>query len=53
MNSLPNFLHQFLGVVVGVFLLIMTAAFILVPYSLSTHPGEAPVAAMSRAYHPT
>jgi hypothetical protein len=53
MNRLPNFVFQLLSVVVGVFLLVMTTAFISLPYSMSAHPGEMPALGMLGAYHPS
>lgn len=53
MNRLPNFVSQLLTVVVGVFLLVMTTAFISLPYFMSAHPGETPVLGMLGAYHPS
>jgi len=53
MSHLQEFVSQLAAVAIGVFLLVMTTAFILLPYSMSAHPGEAPALGMVGAYHPT
>jgi hypothetical protein len=40
MTSPTNFLATYLGVVIGTFLLVMTVAFLSVPYAMKAHPGE-------------
>lgn len=51
MNQFPEFVSQLATVVIGVFLFVMTAAFVLLPYSMSAHPGETPIHAASGPYH--
>ena len=54
MSRPPSFLANLVSVVAGLLLLMATAAFILVPYALSGHPGDAKiVSAAAQAYHPT
>ncbi len=54
MSRKPSFAASLAGVVAGVLFLVMSAAFVLVPYSLAGHPGEAPVhLADAGTYHPT
>ena len=53
MFQLPNFIIRLLTVVAGVVLLVMSAAFVLLPYSLSAHPGETPSRAVPEAFHAT
>lgn len=54
MSKPTDFLATWLGVVIGTFLLVMTVAFVSVPYAMKAHPGDpmgrAPVAG---AYHLT
>jgi hypothetical protein len=54
MHQGPSFATNLIAVIAGLLLLMMTAAFVLVPYALSGHPGEAKIiSAASQAYHPT
>jgi hypothetical protein len=50
----PEFIRTLIGLVVGVLILVATAAFVFIPYSLSGNPGEVMVGASNTAaYHPT
>jgi hypothetical protein len=50
----PDFVRTLIGLVVGVLILVATAGFVSIPYSLSGHPGEVMLsAAHSTTYHPT
>jgi hypothetical protein len=50
----PDFFRTLIGLVVGVLILVATAGFVFIPYSLSGHPGEFMLgAAHSTTYHPT
>jgi hypothetical protein len=50
----PDFVLTLLGLVAGVLILVATAGFVFIPYSLSGHPGEITLgAAHASAYHPT
>lgn len=50
----PNFIRTLVGLILGVLILVATAAFVFIPYSLSGHPGEATVhSANTTEYHPT
>jgi hypothetical protein len=51
MTRLPEFVCQMLTVVAGVFFLVMSAAFIMLPYSLGAHPGEAQAHVATSTYH--
>jgi hypothetical protein len=54
MRQSPSFAANLIAVVAGTLLLMMNAAFVLVPYALSGHPGEARVVASTApTYHPT
>ena len=53
MSPLPRFAAQLMIVVAGVVLTVMTAAFLLLPYSMSAHPGEMPAHQVAGSYHPT
>ena len=53
MSQLPDFAIRLLTIVAGVVLLVMSAAFVLLPYSLSAHPGETPTRAAPGAFHAT
>jgi hypothetical protein len=48
------FLPTMLAVVLSTFLLVMSTAFLVVPYAMGGHPGEPRVAAtQSGQFHPT
>lgn len=49
----PAFLTTFLPVVLGTLLLVMSVAFVSIPFSLGAHPGEPVLAAAPAAFHPT
>lgn len=53
MCRLPNFVVQMLTVVTGAVLLVMSMAFVMLPYSLSAHPGDRPVPAIVATFHAT
>lgn len=54
LTTKPNFLRTLIGLVVGVLILVATAGFVFIPYSLSGHPGEVAVGAgNSASYHAT
>lgn len=40
MTRSKSFLATYLGVVIGTFMLVMTVAFLSVPYAMKAHPGE-------------
>jgi hypothetical protein len=40
MNRPSNFLATYLGVVAATFFLVMSVAFLSVPYAMKAHPGE-------------
>lgn len=49
----PAFLTTFLPVVLGTLLLVMSVAFVSIPFSLGGHPGEPAILAATTAFHPT
>jgi hypothetical protein len=50
----PDFVLTLIGLIAGVLILVATAGFVSIPYSLSGHPGEVTVGAANAAkYHPT
>lgn len=50
----PDFFRTLVGLIAGVLILVATAGFIFIPYSLSGHPGEATIhGANTTEYHPT
>lgn len=50
----PDFGPTLIGLVVGVLILVATAGFVFIPYSLSGHPGEIMLGAVhTSAFHPT
>ncbi len=50
----PDFVLTLTGLIASVLILVATAAFVFIPYSLSGHPGEATVhGANTTEYHPT
>jgi hypothetical protein len=53
MCRLPNFVVQLLSVFAGLVLLVMSMAFVMLPYSLSAHPGEKSVPAAAGVFHAT
>ena len=53
MSRLPDFMVQLLSVFAGLVLLVMSVAFVMLPYSLSAHPGEKPVPPVTRSFHAT
>jgi hypothetical protein len=53
MCRLPNFVVQLLTVFAGLFLLVMSMAFLMLPYSLSAHPGEKPAPPVASSFHAT
>ena len=54
MTTKPNFVRTLIGLVAGVLILVATAGFVFIPYSLSGHPGEATIhGANTTLYHPT
>lgn len=53
MCRLPIFFSQLLTVVAGVVLLVMTAAFVMLPYSLGANPGQTRVPAVNPSFHAT
>jgi hypothetical protein len=53
LRSLHPFVSTLLSIVVAVFFVVMTTAFISIPHSLGGHPGEVAVApAVVPEYHP-
>lgn len=54
MSKSPHFLTRWVAVVGGVLLVVASAAFITIPYSLGGHPGEAiAIGASQTSYHPS
>jgi hypothetical protein len=54
MRQAPSFATNLVAVIVGLLFLMMNAVFILVPYALSAHPGEARIVSVTpQTYHPT
>ncbi len=53
MSRLPNFVVQLLTVFAGLVLLVMSMAFVMLPYSLSAHPGETSKPPVARSFHAT
>jgi len=53
MNGLRNPIANVVGIVISVFLAIMTIAFLLLPYALSAHPGEAVTRPGAEVFHRT
>jgi hypothetical protein len=53
MCRLPNFVVQLLTVFAGLLLLVMSMAFVMLPYSLSAHPGDKSVPPVARSFHAT
>lgn len=51
MCRLPNFVAHLLTVFVGLVLLVMSMAFVMLPYSLSAHPGEKSVPSVAGTFH--
>lgn len=50
----PDFFRTLIGLIAGVLILVATAGFVFIPYSLSGHPGEATIhGAYTTVYHPT
>ena len=54
LRSPAPFLSTLLAVVFSTLLLVMTAAFLVIPYAIGAHPGEARIINVPIAeYHPT
>lgn len=53
MCRLPNFVVQLLMAFAGLVFLVLSMAFVLLPYSLYAHPGEQPVLASVSTFHAT
>jgi hypothetical protein len=53
MRQMPSFAANLMSVIFGVLFLMANAAFVLVPYAMSGHPGEAPAAVTAGKFHPT
>jgi hypothetical protein len=54
MSRSPNFLTRMIAVVLGVLLLVASAAFLTIPYSLGGHPGEVvAIGAGQPSFHPS
>lgn len=53
MCRLPTFVVQLLTAFTGLVLLVMSMAFVMLPYSLSAHPGEKSVPSIARSFHAT
>jgi hypothetical protein len=50
----PDFVRTLVGLVAGVLILVATAGFVFIPYSLSGHPGELMLGAVhTSAFHLT
>jgi uncharacterized membrane protein len=48
------FIAELLSVILGVVIVVVTLAFVTIPYALEQHPGEFPaVAASAQNIHPT
>lgn len=48
-----SFLATLLSTVLATLLLVMSVAFVSLPFSLRAHPGEAVVTASAAPFHPT
>ncbi len=53
MFRLPKFLSDLLTVVAGVVFLVMTVAFVALPFSMAAHPGDVALPSASASFHPT
>ena len=54
LRSPAPFLATLLAVVLSTLLLVMTAAFLVIPYAIGAHPGEGRIPGAPIAeYHPT
>lgn len=53
MHQMPSFAANLISVILGVLFLMANAAFVLVPYGMSGHPGEASAAVAAGKFHPT
>ena len=53
MSRLPKFVSEILTVVAGVVFLVMTAAFVMLPFSMASHPGDAAVQSVAATIHLT
>ncbi len=53
MSRLPKFVSEMLTVVVGVVFLVMNVAFVMLPFSMAAHPGDAAAPSVAASFHPT
>jgi hypothetical protein len=54
MTTKPDFVLTLVGLIASVLIVVATAAFVFIPYSLSGHPGETTIhGANTTEYHPT
>jgi hypothetical protein len=53
MSRLPKFVSEMLTVIAGVVFLVMTVAFVVLPFSMAAHPGDAALPSTSASFHPT
>jgi hypothetical protein len=53
MSHLPKFVSEMLTVVAGVVFLVMTVAFVMLPFSMAAHPGDAAAPSVAAPFHPT
>jgi hypothetical protein len=53
MSRLPKFVSEILTVVAGVVFLVMTVAFVVLPFSMAAHPGDEAQPSASASFHPT
>ena len=53
MSQLPKFVSEMLTVVAGVVFLVMTVAFVMLPFSMAAHPGDAAAPTVATSFHPT
>ena len=53
MPNTISFVPQLLSVVGGTVFVVMTFAFVTLPYTLSAHPGDAPIANVTQTFHAT
>jgi hypothetical protein len=54
MIAKPDFVRTLVGLIASVLIVVATAAFVFIPYSLSGHPGEATIHGVNTTeYHPT
>lgn len=53
MSRLPKFVSEILTVAAGVVFLVMTVAFVMLPFSMASHPGDVSAPQAAASFHPT